>query len=297
MAKPHLLEGEELLQRKKPVPFSFSHLFALPVALVAAGIGLWFLYHHPSWGTVTSWPFIGDVGQPAAYVVWYLVVLLLGVIASVVLIQWGLFFTLLGGLIAGTVVLLAYGGWRLPADPFLFIPAWTVLMGGVGILLVELHRQTHRYYITNYRLIFQGGLLGSHERSLRYSKITDVDGSRSLVGRILGYGTIIPVTASGFGLGSDQSFAGLGAGAGGEKGGASVGVGAFAGGGKEVQSPRARTYYALHGVWPYRRVKNLLEELVQENTDIPYMRKQAETLDRIEDLLSGQPGPEDQKEN
>ena len=42
------------------------------------------------------------------------------------------------------------------------------------------------------------------------------------------------------------------------------------GGGKEVQTPRARSYYELHGIYPYKEVKKLVEEMLKtgalENT-------------------------------
>lgn len=110
------------------------------------------------------------------------------------------------------------------------------------------------------------------ERTLRYDKITDIDGSQGILGQIFDFGTIIPITQSGFGLGSDQTFAGGGAEAKGKK----LGIFGFVGGGKEVKTPRARSYYELHGVYPYREVRKLIEELVQENVLVPYEKKQVE---------------------
>lgn len=289
MGDVHLLDGEELIKTLRPHPLSFGHLYALPAALVLLAAGLWVLFHDvPAWQRVTTLPFVGDVGTPAAYVVWWATALLLAVISSVALVRWRHFFLTLGGIVVGTVLLLVFGGWRLPEEPMAFTPFWTALMGGVGLFMVELFRQSHAFHITSYRLVFQGGLASSHERTLRFAKITDVDGKRTFFGRLLGYGTIIPITSSGFGLGADTSFAGLGVGAGAEKGGVGGGMGVAAGGGQEVQTPKARTFYALHGVWPYKRTKHLIEELVQENTDVPYMKRQAETLERIERLLDDQ---------
>jgi len=51
--------------------------------------------------------------------------------------------------------------------------------------------------------------------------------------------------------------------------------GAF-GGGKEVQTPRARSYYELHGVYPYKEVKKLVEQMVQGSVITPYQEEQVE---------------------
>ena len=49
----------------------------------------------------------------------------------------------------------------------------------------------------------------------------------------------------------------------------------IAGGGKEVQTPRSRSSYELHGVHPYRDIKNLIEKLVQESVPTAYHQEQA----------------------
>ena len=46
------------------------------------------------------------------------------------------------------------------------------------------------------------------------------------------------------------------------------------GGGKEVQTPRTRSYYELHGVYPYKEVHKLVENLVQSSVITPYQQEQ-----------------------
>ena len=48
------------------------------------------------------------------------------------------------------------------------------------------------------------------------------------------------------------------------------------GGGREVQTPRARSYYELHGVHPYKSVKKQVEELVQGSVITQYQQEQVE---------------------
>jgi hypothetical protein len=50
----------------------------------------------------------------------------------------------------------------------------------------------------------------------------------------------------------------------------------FFGGGREVQTPRTRSYYELHGVYPFKEIKKVVENLVQGNVSTPYLQKQVE---------------------
>ena len=43
-----------------------------------------------------------------------------------------------------------------------------------------------------------------------------------------------------------------------------------------MQTPRARSYYELHGVFPYKEVKKTVEEFVQGHVITPYQQEQVE---------------------
>jgi len=153
--------------------------------------------------------------------------------------------------------------------------------------------------ISNLRIIFKGGVVTKRERTLRYDKITDINAKQGILGQIFGFGTIIPISQSGFGLGSDQSFAAGGVELGTKKAGF---LGIF-GGGKEVQTPRARSYYELHGIHPYKEIKRLVENMVQDNVITTYQQEQVaaqkEQVDvqkQMRDLLKKQIGSKDDQE-
>ena len=107
-------------------------------------------------------------------------------------------------------------------------------------------------------------------RIIRVDKITDINSKQGILGQIFGFGTIIPISQSGFGLGSDNTFA---------AGGVQMGekkvkfLGLF-GGGKELQTPRTRSYYELHGVFPYKEIKKIVENQVQGSVITPYQQEQ-----------------------
>ena len=111
------------------------------------------------------------------------------------------------------------------------------------------------------------------------------------MGQIFGFGTIIPISQSGFGLGTDTSFAGGGVQIG-EKKAKLMG---FFGGGKEVQTPRTRTYFELHGVFPYNKVKKIVEEMVQgsvittyQQEQVAFQKEQVDIQKQMRDLLKMQ---------
>jgi hypothetical protein len=258
-----MLNNEVIERVLSPHPLSFMKLQLLCMFLIIWGIVVGWLVNFSEYKAL----FAGNEWFPI--LVWGLVLLLIGVVAALVLVQWSIFFLYLGVFIAG-VVLMVSQGWV--KDSTLFVPFYSVAVSIAGFLIVELYRRSHRYVITNMRIVFEGGVLTKQERTVRYDKITDIHAKQGVLGRLCGYGTIIPISQSGFGLGSDKSFAAGGLDIGGKKG-RLLGL---VGGGRDVTTPRARSYYELHGVYPYKSVKKLVENLVQNTVITPYQQDQVE---------------------
>jgi hypothetical protein len=261
MDEDELLKGERVEKILSPHPLSFMRYQSLSLFLIIWGVVAGWLINFSEWNTL----FTSNEWYPI--LIWGIVLLLAGVIASIVTIRWSIFFLYLIVFLGGTGLMLSQG-WL--ASSGVFIPFYTVSISIIGFLIVEAYRRSHKYYISNQRITFKGGIVTKQERTLRYDKITDINAKQGIIGQIFGFGTIIPISQSGFGLGSDKSFAG---------GGVSLGekkvkfLGLF-GGGKEVQTPRARSYYELHGVHPYKEIKKLVEEMVQGNVITPYQQEQ-----------------------
>jgi len=260
------MNGEDLLKNEKlekvlsPHPLSFMNYQSLCIFLIVWGVLIGWLINFSEWRSFFESEWI-------VFMVWAIVLLLVGIFASLVTIRWRIFFLYLGVIVSGIGLVLWLG---LQKDVGIFIPAYTVLISILGFLIVELYRRSHKYIISNQRLVFKGGIITKQERTLRYDKISDISAKQGVLGQIFGFGTIIPISQSGFGLGADKSFA---------AGGVQVGekkaklMGIF-GGGKEVQTPMSRSYFELHGVHPYKEVKKLVEELVQSNVITPYQQEQ-----------------------
>ncbi|DAC72216.1 MAG TPA: hypothetical protein DSN98_06310 [Thermoplasmata archaeon] len=263
MERKELLKNEQVERVLSPHPLSFMKLQALSIFVIVWGIVVWWLTKFSAYTSL----FTGNNWYPL--ILWGLVLLLIGVVASLVAIQWSIFFLYLG-VFAGGLGFIFWQHWE--KDISLFILVYSIAVSIVGFLIVELYRRSHRYIITNLRIIFKGGVLTKRERTIRYDKIADIDAKQGILGQIFGFGTIIPVSQSGFGLGSDKTMAAGGIALGTKK----AKLFGFAGGGKEVQTPIARSYYELHGVYPYKEVKQLVEGIVQTHVPTQYQQEQVE---------------------
>ncbi len=290
MDRNDLLENEHVEKILSPHPLSFMSLQSLCIFLIVWGVLIGWFANFSEWRDTLFGGFIQIIFS------WSVVLLIVGVIASLLTIRWRIFFLYLG-VVAGGVGLIFWQNWQDISG--VVLPYYTILVSIIGFLIVELYRRSHKYIISNLRIIFKGGVVTKRERTLRYDKITDIDAKQGVLGQIFGFGTIIPISQSGFGLGSDQSFAAGGVELGTKKAGF---LGIF-GGGKEVQTPRARSYYELHGVHPYKEIKHLVENMVQENVITPYQQEQVavqkEQVDvqkQMRDLLKKQIGPKEEQE-
>jgi len=263
MEKKLLLKNEQIERLLSPHPLSFMKLQALSIFVIVWGVVVWWLTKFSAYTNI----FAGNIWYPL--ILWGLALLLVGVVASLVAIQWSIFFLYLG-VFAGGIGLIFWQHWENDISLFLLVYSIAVSIG--GFLIVELYRRSHKYIITNLRIIFKGGVLTKRERTVRYDKIADIDAKQGILGQIFGFGTIIPVSQSGFGLGSDKSFAAGGV----ELGTKKARLFGFAGGGKEIQTPIARSYYELHGVYPYKEVKQLVEDVVQSHVPTQYHKEQVE---------------------
>jgi membrane protein YdbS with pleckstrin-like domain len=290
MDKEDLLDDEKVEKRLSPHPLSFMKLQSLCIFLIVWGALLGWFANFSEWKDTLFSGFIQIIFS------WSIVLLIVGIIASLLTIHWRIFFLYLG-VVAGGVGLIFWQNWQGLSG--VVLPYYTVIVSIIGFLIVELYRRSHKYIISNLRITFKGGILTKRVRTLRYDKITDIDAKQGIVGQIFGFGTITPISQSGFGLGSDKSFAAGGVGAGGKK---TKVLGIF-GGGKEVQTPRARSYYELHGVYPYKEIHKLVENMVQGNVITPYQQEQVAfqkqqvgLQKQMRDLLKKQTGPKDEQE-
>jgi membrane protein YdbS with pleckstrin-like domain len=283
-----LLRNEEVRAELKPHPLSFLDHHSPFIFLFFLGLGLGYLFN-----AVTGWVSFEDfLGYQAGIVavrmvIWALALVAFSVAVSVLLIRWSVFFSFI--LIIAGALFITLQAPEAAANPF-FLPVYSILTAVAGMTFVDLYRRTHTYVITDLRLILKGGVLTKSERTVRFENITDLETSQGIIGRIFGFGNIVPVTASGIGTGADEAFAGGGVGATTQEGRAGAGV--FAGGSREVKVARARSYAELHGVYPFRKVKVLIHQLLQQHSLVYYAKEQRDLLRDMRDMMASREEPD-----
>jgi len=295
MENEELIKNETIKKVLSPHPFSFMHLQSLCIFLIAWGVVHGWLVNFADPGIVSL--LNGNPWYPI--LLWFIVLLVVGIFASLFTVKW---------IIAGLYTATAFGGLALLIgmnwvdSSGIVLPFYTVLVSLLGFVLVEGFRRSHKYIVTNQRLVLQGGLSGIStikERSIRYENIVEYNSERTVFGQIFGFGNIIPQTASGLGMGSNEGMVAGGLAVGGKK----AKLFGLVGKEKEEQTPRTASYYELHGVYPYKEVKKLLEELKSDSSPTvhheeqkEFQQEQIDIQKQMRDLLKMQSGKEEKEE-
>ena len=148
----------------------------------------------------------------------------------------------------------------------------------IAIIFIQAYRRGHRYLITDRRIILAKTFWGRTARELHYDKIADLIVTTSFWGRRLHYGTIVPVSESGLGLGADMSGAAAGAAV---KTIKNITLAGAVFGGREIQIPRAATYYELYGIHDPEKIHAVISDKIHSYSQAPILK-------RIEGLLKDQ---------
>jgi len=279
MFKAHgivLLHGEEIEEILQPHPLSFLRHHIIAVYLIIVAVTLHYLYSYLQ-ANLNTLGFLGSMfnfvtGMPAQeailLTVFWVVLIVSGILIGLLWVSKMPLICMVGLGATGTFLELFY-------HYSAFTKLWVlILAAALGIVLIELYRRSHRYFITNYRIIMRKGFISREERDLIYDRITDVYVSQSLLGRIFNFATVIPITASGFGMGEEMGMAGVHAAS--TRGGGMIGIGA--GTGRGVNRPRAATYFSFYGISKPSRVRGLIFSRQLQAREAPILR-------RIEELL------------
>ena len=193
--------------------------------------------------------------QQFIVMVWLLLILIPGAIMALTMINWRWFGLFVAVLVSVTVLKIQYG--LTFEQTNLFIIAFGIL----GALGTEYWRRRHRYYLTNLRIVTE--VLG-HRREVFYNKIAELIFEGSFLGWIFNFGTVIPLTGSGIGTGTDFSFVGGGM----AKSLTGKVFGVLFGGRKSVATPRGRSPYILYGIPnPKREYKRITGLMIDRSED------------------------------
>ncbi len=281
-----LLKDEKIIEVLSPHPVSFWPHYLFFLWYIVVGSIMYAKYDEIlGWisANITS---ISLIQYILLIIFWWFILIIPAVIFFIVKItaKWVILFTLIAVLgtaaVAKSVVALEQI-WILTAG-----------IGALGFILTELYRRSHKYIITNKRLVMgvYMGIFGKRERELLYSNIVDVMMDQGLLGKLLNYGTIVPTTASGIGTGVDVAKVSVGVGGAAEKGGVGVGAGVAVGGERGITVPRGRSWFILYGVPDPERVKNILMEQIQKREPAQYLERQVELLEKLVEGKEGRSG-------
>ena len=284
-----LLRGEEMKMQLKPHFFSFFHLYVIFFFLL-----VWAYVIHDFFDSHTfqdfrfydiiiEIPFVNEV--LAGAIIWSLALFVVGFIARYFFMDAGgqSIFRLYSGLAILGIVVLSYHKWKMEdteAFGLWFIPGITAVVGLIGLLSVDAYRRSFTYYLTDNRIVIQGNfLMNRSERQVRYNHIEDIKMEQGIVGTILGYGTVLPLTGSGLGTGSDETMVIAGSGA--EVKG--LGIGLL--GGSRTSSKRIRhnPHDCLYGVPQPSKVRDLITENIQSDTGVEHLKNIQELLSKQEE--------------
>ena len=201
----------------KPHMFSFFHLYLTFFLLL---IWSYVIYDFFNSDKFSDFPFydniealVQDSEVLAGAIIWSFGLFLVGFIARYFFLDSGGqgIFRLYSGVALFGIIVMAYHGYSDMKDTMgfgrWFIPGLTTVVGLVGLFSVDFYRRSFTYYLTDNRIVLQSSfLMNRSERQVRYNHIEDIKMEQGIFGTIFGYGTVLPLTGSGLGTGTDESM-------------------------------------------------------------------------------------------
>ena len=294
MAEISFLRGEELKLKVKPHLLSFLHLYAIFGFLILWGIACFRILNaviSQDWldNHATIAQLLTDVFPNAitslAIICWSLGLLIFGFLCRYLYLETGgqsVFRFCIFVVILGVMGLVLFGKFFADAkeDTFnfskLFLPFLTILLGFLGLFLVNYYRLSFTYFLTNVRIILQSDFfMSKDERQVRYNHIEDIKLSQSIFGRFFGFGTVIPLTGTGLGTGTDEAMLASGLGAGSDK----MSLGFMGGLKKTSRTARHDPHDTLYGVSNPSHVRDIITESIQSDTGVEHLKRIEKLLD------------------
>jgi len=284
-----LLRGEELKMQLKPHMFSFFHLYLTFFLLL---IWSYVIYDFFNSDKFSDFPFydsiealVQDSEVLAGAIIWSFGLFLVGFIARYFFLDSGGqgIFRLYSGVALFGIIVMAYHAYSDMADTMSFgrwfIPSLTAVVGLIGLFSVDFYRRSFTYYLTDNRIVLQSSfLMNRSERQVRYNHIEDIKMEQGIFGTIFGFGTVLPLTGSGLGTGSDESMVAGGTGT--EVKGMSLGIGGAAR--NSSRSVRHNPHDCLFGVSSPSKVRDMITENIQSDTGVEHLKQIKELLGKEE---------------
>ena len=284
-----LLRGEELKMQLRPHMFSFFHLYLTFFLLLIWAYVIYDFFNSEKFSDFPGYNTIEAVVQDsevlAGAIIWSFGLFLVGFVARYFFMDSGGhgIFRLYSGVALFGIILMAYHGYSDMTDTMgfgrWFIPGLTAAVGLIGLFSVDFYRRSFTYYLTDNRIVLQSSfLMNRSERQVRYNHIEDIKMEQGIFGTIFSYGTVLPLTGSGLGTGTDESMVIGGTGT--EVKGMSLGIGGAAR--NSSRSVRHNPHDCLFGVSSPSKVRDLITEHIQSDTGVEHLKQIKELLGKEE---------------
>lgn len=265
-----LRRDEKIIKQIKPHPLAFTDLYSIFLYLIIINI-LFLIYYQDITNWLLKLPIVGWIPQLQAYLTltaWSLSIILPFLAIALLKATWKWFILSLIAMILGIIFKFKF---QIPEQ------APAIIIGLIGLSLVEMYRKGHTYYITNQRIITELKFITQKQKEFSYSKLNELIVKQGIIGRIFNIGTIIPITATSLGLGEDITATGIGA----TTNVKGIKIGGGIAGGKTVIVPRGRSAYTLFGVKNPIKIKELISKHAWQQEETPILRKIAEDIEKL----------------
>ncbi len=131
-----------------------------------------------------------------------------------------------------------------------------VFVSIIGIVVTQLYRLTFSYEVSETSISLRSGIFSRKDRTIISAHITDLDVVRGFLQRMIGIGTIIPITSSGMGTGANTVFGGIEA-------QSKAGLGGIAGAARSEKVEIVDPTNSIYGVKNPEKVKEEILLLIQ----------------------------------
>ncbi|MCE4617334.1 MAG: PH domain-containing protein [Desulfurococcales archaeon] len=262
-----MLGNEKVLKETRPTVWGFMGEFAIWIYFFLVTL---LFYLSPARLETPICSYLESMGcEKAMYLAWSIVMLVSAAVVSLFRISMKYLVYSAVVILVPVVYKIFGGGEELWAGQ-----ALAMLFAGMAFVGIEIHRRAHRYIITDRRIIIQyKGPTTSHRRDLVYERIQEFVLTRPLLGRLLGFGHIYPVTASGIGTGEDAVLLGVG--------GGSRRLAGFIAKKRGIRTARARSYMSLYAIPEPEETYELLVKLLGASESAPYLRELVNDMKKL----------------
>jgi len=258
LPKLNLFDNEKVVGSFGPTAISFLSTYFPYLYLV--GVGIFLLVEQDSIiGFVNYLGFLGPVVEPYLNLIIFVILIVFPAIL-LGLLQISLRIVVIFGFIAAAGVFLQIQGY-----PAVYRSSMVTVFGIVTIFLVEIHRRSHKYYVTNYRVITERNFPQYDRRETLLENIQDIAVQQGLLGRLFNFGNVIPTSGSGIGTGQD--IAGVHLGMFGKVPKTPIVVGGAATGQKGVVGFRARPHNCFFGIRDPKKANDLIAKMRFERSE------------------------------